>query len=292
VSRRERLIRAAPEKARPELERFDGLAAAIDRALADGAAAWPMIAIEDDDFLRWIGERLPEEGAVDAIAGLHAADLLLACACARGLPAALTLFDQRYLSEAGTALERSATLASVRDEVLQQLRQKLLVTDGGRPGRIAEYAGRGPLASWVRSAAIRTGLNATRGAAKAPGDDAILEVSGGTPDPELDYMKRRYTAEFQAAFQAALEGLTPRERNLLRMHTIDGLNLDQIGAVHRVHRATVARWIAAARESLLERTRKGLEEKLKLQGSEFESLMGLVRSQLDLSIHSFLKKSS
>jgi RNA polymerase sigma-70 factor (ECF subfamily) len=76
------------------------------------------------------------------------------------------------------------------------------------------------------------------------------------------------------------------------MHSLDGLNLDQIGAVHRVHRATVARWIAAARESLLERTRKGLEEKLQLQGSEFESLMGLVRSQLDLSIHSFLKKSS
>jgi len=83
--------------------------------------------------------------------------------------------------------------------------------------------------------------------------------------------------------------LTAEQRNLLRLHFLDGLNIEKIGAVMQVHRATVARWIAAAREEILENVRRDLNQRLRLEPSEFESLVNLVRSQLQVSILRYLK---
>jgi RNA polymerase sigma-70 factor (ECF subfamily) len=55
-----------------------------------------------------------------------------------------------------------------------------------------------------------------------------------------------------------------------------------------VNRSTVVRWLADVREALFKETRRLLRERLRLNDSEFESLMGLVRSDLDLSISIFL----
>ena len=114
-------------------------------------------------------------------------------------------------------------------------------------------------------------------------------LRSAAPDPEVDYLKSKYKEEFRDAFQATLVELSNDERNVLKLHYIDGLNIDEIGTAYRVHRATVARWLAHSREKILEETKKRLEQRLKLQSSEVESLIGLVRSQLDVSIHKFLK---
>ena len=81
-----------------------------------------------------------------------------------------------------------------------------------------------------------------------------------------------------------LRALESRERSVLRMHVVDGLNIDEIGTVHRVHRPTVARRIAKARETLLAETRARLPTSLKINESQFASLMIVVRSHLDLSV--------
>jgi len=57
-----------------------------------------------------------------------------------------------------------------------------------------------------------------------------------------------------------------------------------------VHRATVARWIAKARETLLTETRTLLMKRLRVDQNEFESIMRLIQSRFDVSIHHFLKK--
>ena len=89
-------------------------------------------------------------------------------------------------------------------------------------------------------------------------------------------------------FETAVAALSARDRNLLRLDFIDGLNIDQIGAIHRVHRSIVARWIAQARESILLETQRLLRERLGLDNAEFNSLLALVKSELNLSIHRYL----
>jgi RNA polymerase sigma-70 factor (ECF subfamily) len=246
-------------------------------------AAWPKVELDAPRFIAWARER------ADDADGVHAADLYLACACAQGEPRALAEFEKRYLSEVPSYLARMDVSRATVDEVQQRLREKLLI---GTPPRIADYSGRGPLGGWMRVVAIRTALDLARAEKPhAPLDeDGPLALASPAPDPELDYIKTRYRKEFKTAFQAALSQLEKRERNVLKLHFIDGLGIDEIGAFYRVHRATVARWLARVRQILLEQTRKALAEKLRLGESELESLMALVQSQLEVSIKRYLKK--
>ena len=281
-----------PAGAQGELSTLPELEAALAELVARGRAAWPGIALDDEAFLAYVGERVPAEEAGRALRAVHAEDLWLACACARGDERALEAVDRR-LAEVGPAVARLDGTGVTVDEVKQLLRQRLFVAEPGARPRIADYSGRGPLSAWLRVAAVRTALDLRRRDQKeAPADARDLdEVAHAADDPELDLIKSRYREEFREAFHGALSGLTSQERNVLRLHVLDGLNIDQIGAIYRVHRATVARWIARSRESLLVETRRRLREKLKLQSGEFESLMGLVQSQLDISLHRFLNKS-
>jgi len=49
-----------------------------------------------------------------------------------------------------------------------------------------------------------------------------------------------------------------------------------------VHRATIARWIAAAKQSVLDRTRKRLMHDLRISADEVDSLIRLVHSRIDV----------
>ncbi|MEO6419912.1 MAG: sigma-70 family RNA polymerase sigma factor, partial [Polyangiaceae bacterium] len=197
-------------------------------------------------------------------------------------------FDRRYDGEIPAALSRLRSNRTTIDEVSQIVREKLFVAAPGGRGKIAEYAGRGALLSWLRAVAVRTALSHRRreGLEPQPHDDIepLLAVAGTTEDPELEHIRARYAEPFKTAFHEALRALTPQDRNILRLHVVDGLNIDQIGAVYGVHRSTVARWIAQSRESLVEKTRALLSQRLRLDTQEFESLTRFCRSRLDLSM--------
>jgi RNA polymerase sigma-70 factor (ECF subfamily) len=95
--------------------------------------------------------------------GRHAEDLALATACARGDAAAIDAFD-RLLRQVGTAAVRGLRGSdSDRDDVLQDVRAKLLVGTGERGPLIADYAGRGDLARWLKATVVRAYLNRVRG---------------------------------------------------------------------------------------------------------------------------------
>jgi RNA polymerase sigma-70 factor (ECF subfamily) len=71
---------------------------------------------------------------------------------------------------------------------------------------------------------------------------------------------------------------------LLRLHHVESLNIDELAPIFQIHRATVARRLAKAREEISERTRSLLVSRLRLSESECASIMGMILSQLDISI--------
>src|SRR5262249_53016643 len=160
------------------------------------------------------------------------------------------------------------------------LREKLFVigTDGRR--RIADYAARGPLASWVRVAAVRMALDlcrATNDETPMP-DEMLADSPAPGMDPELAHIRKKFRAEFTRAFEASLRALSAKERNLLRLSLLEGLDIDQIGAVYHVHRSTAARWIVKCRETLFADTKRRLSQTLRVGDSEFNSLMRVLDS--------------
>jgi RNA polymerase sigma-70 factor (ECF subfamily) len=271
------------------------LAAWYSQMAALGRAAWPGIQVDDQRLVAHLGRHLADPGE-DARVALerNAGDLYLACACTAGDSRALEAFERCFLADLGTPLARIEVARATVDEIKQLLRDKLLVATADRPPRISEYSGRGPLLSWVRVAAVNTALSLRRRQQPeiSPDENSRLQLPSADADPELAYMKARYRRDFKAAFAAAVALLSPQERMVLRLNFLDGLNIEEIGTLYRVHRATVARWIARARQSLLGETRRQLIERLQLGGGEFESLMGLVQSQLDVSIARYLRQSA
>src|SRR5262249_17829438 len=107
-----------------------------------------------------------------------------------------------------------------------------------------------------------------------------------------DYIKLRYRDEFREAFTNAFSLLSSQQRNVLRLHLLDGVTLEQLAATFGVHRSTIARWLAESRAAVLQGTRKGLRTRLRIAPAELESLIGLLRSQLDVSLHGLLTRSS
>src|SRR5262249_31107757 len=108
-------------------------------------------------------------------------------------------------------------------------------------------------------------------------------------DPEMDYIKTRYAAEFRAAFRSVLSALPVRERNILNLYFVDGIKTDAIGKLYQVDGSTVRRWLGRLRQTILEQVRRFLADQLQIQPSEVESLMGLVRSRLSGSLVFYLR---
>jgi RNA polymerase sigma-70 factor (ECF subfamily) len=260
---------------------------AVRAAWEAGRSAWPDVSVTLDAFTAHVAAATPEA------LGRHGSDLYLACACASGDGKALRLFDDEILVPASRAVRTIDDAAAFGDEVCQRLRASLLVGDGTERPRIVDYAGRGPLRAWVGVAAVRHALMLRRGQQRqreVPSDDEWTGklTQASTGNPELDLVKREHAEAFGKALRDAAAGLELRLRAVLRMHFVDGLSIDEIGAAYGVHRATAARWIQRARDELFAGTRVRLAERLALSPSELDRVTALVQSQLDVSLSTLL----
>jgi RNA polymerase sigma-70 factor (ECF subfamily) len=283
---------AAPAALRPVLGTIPDLDRRLWTIVAEGRAAWPDLTVDARAVVEFIARQATAELAEAALDGLRPADLYLACACAHQMPGAIVAFDRDYMREVDVALTRMRIGPPRLSDVKQLVRQRLFVGGGTAgaptgPGKIAEYAGRGDLRRWVRSVAVRTCLNDLRkGRREILVDDEhlIAHHAIAADDPELEYMKRTYAHEFRAAFAEALGQLGSREQTLLRYHHVDGLNIDEIGAIYRIHRVTAFRWIEKAKELLASSTLEILRGRLKLPANELDSVLRMIRSQIHLSL--------
>ncbi len=264
---------------------LSGLTARVAGWAAAGRAAWPGVALDEARFGAYVAARVRDDAAV---ATVHATDLYLTAACVDGDPAALAHFDRAYLAPLAPILGATGLARDQIDEVQQELRKKLLVADGGPP-RLAEFSGRADLRTWVRTAAVRAGIDQVRRRRPVSSDDEELAALPAiADDPELLHLKDRYRDELRAALTDSLAALAPRDKLLLKYTYLDGLSVDKVGALYDVHKATAARWIAAAREALAEAAYRALIKRLGVTRSELHSIARLVESQLELSLRRLL----
>jgi RNA polymerase sigma-70 factor (ECF subfamily) len=265
----------------------DELGPLLAERIARARAAWPNARVDEEPFVRAIGQRLATDAPVRSLEAMQTDDLYLACGCAAGDRGALAGFEQCCGAVIARAIASTGVAAADRADLGQVVRQRLLVAPAsGGPPRIATYSARGSLQAWVRVVAAREAMRMSPRAMRerAAEDDELAHAIAGGDDPEIGYLKRLYRAEFERAFHAAVELLDDRARLLLRQHVLDGLGIDRLAALHGVHRATAARWIEAAREAVLAGTQRELIQRLGLSRVELASVLRLIRSQLEVSL--------
>lgn len=209
-------------------------------------------------------------------------DLELAHRALAGDATALAELDRRISTESARV---AATQRLPADEVRQLLRERLLV---GSTPKLSLYDGTGPLSAWLRAVAARVSSNARRSTALEEAVSTVPESALAEPTAELTLLRLQYRAHFREAFTEALRALDPKERTVLRLHTLDGLSLASIGTMFQRDASNVSRWLGRIRERLLEDTRSALGRRLSLEGSELESLMRVADSELTMSLSGLL----
>ncbi len=266
------------------------LTAALERVASEGRAAWG-VEIAPEVLAAYLAQRAPDRTEpLAALRAMHTTDLYLACACSGGDARAIARFEADVLPAAEPAIARIDRDPGFVRDLLHEVRVRLLVSEDGPP-RISAYLGRGPLTSWVQVVAMRAAYDAKRAkpAEVLEDADALAVLPFDGEDAELARMRSELAGPFKRAFGEALAGLDARERNVLRMYLLEGVSSEAIGRMYRVHRATVARWIASIHEQLLAQTKKRLSKELKVSSNELESLMRLLTSRLEVSIATVLR---
>lgn len=235
-------------------------------------------------FTQWVASHPHAERALASESDEALTELVLAKALSESSMQASRVFETRYLAPLGPRLARLRLSDTELDEVKQRTREKLLVAREGTRLRIEDYAGEGRLAGLIQVTATREALSLFR---KKRRETTLDEGALGPAfdfDPGIELLKGRARDAFREAFAAAVAGLEPRERNLLRLHLLGGVTLDKLAELHGVHRATVVRWLGAARDQVARETERAVGNSLELQGTELESVMNAIRSRMDLSV--------
>jgi RNA polymerase sigma-70 factor (ECF subfamily) len=255
----------------------------IANLIVCGAAAHPGIA--EPASLRELFASCIAQGVTGLEA--RAPDLYLAGACSAGDPAALARLDADLATHLRPVFARLRIAATDHDELVQRVRVVLLVRDAAGGTGIARYTGRGDLRAYLRVIGMRIGLRWLEGQTATPHedhDDFLALLPDDSDSAELALLKQRCLDVVRAGFASALASLRPRQRTLLRQRYVDGLGIDTLCQLHRVHRATCARWLDAARVKVVRGIRRHLRITLGLEGDELDTAIALVRSRLDLSL--------
>jgi RNA polymerase sigma-70 factor (ECF subfamily) len=284
-------LTVTPARLREAWQSFPALVAELEHARADAAQRWPELegTVDAETFASYLGARVEDEPVAGERAFPHAAELYLACAITQGNASALRAFERAYTPSIASAVGRFRLSTHELDELTQSLRLQLLAAEPNRLGRIADYSGRGELSAWLRVAAVRAAIKMKR----TPGgtrveDDALEGIASDEPSPELRYASEQHRAAFRNALRQAIASLEPEEQNVLRQHHLDGLTLDQLSALHRVHRTTVAYWLDRARQRLFKRTRQALVQKM--SASDCDSLFRHAQSHLAVTLRTLFNE--
>jgi RNA polymerase sigma-70 factor (ECF subfamily) len=263
----------------------------LGRVIARAQDAWPTSKIEVAPFLRYLGDQLPEQGAVlDFFNSAHIDDLILCYACSKKDPQALAALERTYFPAVVRHLTHSGASSALAEEAQQLLRVRLYMARADGPPQILRYDGRGPLVSWLRVVAVRILRDLQRAQKKGQVELGARPLPNpDEPGPESRYAKRRQKNVFEAAFGQSLASLSAQDRVILRLYFLEDLASDAVGKVLHVDGSTVRRRVAQLKQTLLKRTRKALAVDLGLHRSEVESVLALARSQLEISICRLLK---
>lgn len=180
---------------------------------------------------------------------LHA-DVGLVRACLCGDRRSLAAFDRLLRQVIAPVCTRLEVHRSDRADVHQRLLLRLLIDVPGRAAQLRSYRGQGSLVAWLRICATREILAERRRRHPARAElVAYAHALGDAADPESIALGEERRRRLAAALHDGIAGLEPRLRASLRA-IVDGQPTRELATRYGVHRVTITRWAAQARDSL------------------------------------------
>ena len=199
------------------------------------------------------------------LAGLHLADLALACACADGHDPAWEHFIREYrpvLYRAADAIDPSGGARDLADAIYADLFG--MPKDGGERKSLFRYFhGRSSLSTWLRAVLAQRHVDRLRSARRMdalPEDESPAAIPAPSPPPDPDRAQR--ATRMHRLLAQAVARLGPNDRLRMCCYYAQDLTLAQTGKLLGEHEATVSRQLARTRREI----RAEVEKLLKSEG--------------------------
>ena len=185
--------------------------AALDALHAQGAAAWPDVALASDRFAEDVARRLGDDATTDNARELHT-DLYLVIAAADGNETAARHCDRIADQEVVFASKRLRASGSATEDIRSELRRLLFTSDDDRPAAITTFSGRGDLRGYARVIAARALVRRMQKERReTEASDTLIDAISPL-DPEVALLRERFSercvgnahAELGAAIRARL----------------------------------------------------------------------------------------
>lgn len=281
---------------------MQALDAHLQRLCEQAAAAQSEARVPALVFTGYLARRVPADAKnlETWLTGLPVGDLYLACACLRGCPGGVAALEKILrVHIRPLLLARFTLLPQDLDEIMQQLRERLLIPGADGPAKIDKYAGQSALLTWLRPVAARVALNYLKRDKERRGPALDAEDEGEAAvvlslsfQPELQLIKDHLRDPVQRALQDAFRSLSRDQRRLLRQHIIEGLSKLELARRYHVHDSNIGRWLRKALESVHAEAQRILAAELGTDKAEAEEIIQFVRDQLHISIDRVLRSSS
>lgn len=212
-------------------------------------------------------------------------DLQLAAACAAGDDAAVEAFHRAF-GDMIRFIARQAVGPDGAEDLTQQVFARLLVSEDDTPPRIATFTGSGSLRGFVRMAASRMAIDATRAERSRARHTGASDggVVAPTVDPDVVELEA-FQPRLSAALTAAFGSLTTLERRALRMRFVLGFSPSRAARALGVHENSVSRIVLRARQRLMDAIQRDPE--MPTHPSDLVALAKL----LDVSIARYLESN-
>lgn len=252
---------------------------------------WPQLEFDGTAFGAFLEERAIEG---HGLTSLHVEDLFLAWACLSQQREALAAFERFTRPLIALAIRRDARDT---DELIHQVQIKLLVAEGTRAPRLADYTGVGPLKAFVMVMAMRCLADARRSDERRREEhvgDGWLElasIAGSNTGPETQVQWAELEPHAARAVNEAMAALSVRQRTILRLHYVEGISAEALGRMYSVHRATTTRWLVDARERVLELVQQRLRSTLDVSTASLASINQTLVGGLELSLPALVESS-
>ncbi|MBP9088116.1 MAG: hypothetical protein KBG15_18485 [Kofleriaceae bacterium] len=264
--------------------RFEETRGTMTEQLAAERQVEPALPLDNHLVATVVAHIVRQPDIESGVARFRLGDLALTTWAVRN-DAGIAAFERRYRATIDKVVARFRELAP--DELRQRLRVRLFVSAPGTAPRLAEYAGFGFLQNWLKVTALRAFVDVTR-SEKLKRNAVELDdlLTDDKTSPTGAVARAQLQQVVKTAFAAAVAELSPRERIFLRHTLIEHHTLDQVAASYAVHRATVARVLSQAKESIMTAMRTTLTN---ANEPDVNHVLTLLSGNIDLSLSRVLR---